>query len=102
MSYTRLIRSAGLLLAVAVLAALTTAGIALAQGSHHYTARARPAHSANVAGCPAPATGGRLAPAGTAPPGGTPPAETGARLAPAGTAAPGGTPPSGASVCPGG
>jgi hypothetical protein len=58
MSHLRLVRLAGALLAVVVVAALATAGIALAQGGHHHAKRGRSYHAAKASGtgtaCPAP------------------------------------------------
>lgn len=52
MRHARLIRSAGLLLAVTVVAALaSTGGIAFAQGTNHHAARRPLAHVTRVAAC---------------------------------------------------
>ena len=56
MSHLRLLRLVGALLAVAAVAAVTTAGIALAQGGHHHARHGRSHHAAKASGtaCPAP------------------------------------------------
>jgi len=59
MSHPRLVRLMGALLAVAAVAAVTTAGIALAQGGHHHARHGRSHHAAKASGtgtgtaCPA-------------------------------------------------
>jgi len=58
MSHPRLVRLMGALLAVAAVAAVTTAGIALAQGGHHHARHVRSHHAAKASGigttCPTP------------------------------------------------
>lgn len=62
MSHPRLVRLMGALLAVAAVAAVTTAGIALAQGGHHHARHVSSHHAAKASGtgtgtgiaCPAP------------------------------------------------
>jgi hypothetical protein len=58
MSHLRPVRLVGALLAVAAVAAVTTGGIALAQGGHHHARHGRSHHAAKASGtgttCPTP------------------------------------------------
>jgi hypothetical protein len=60
MSHLRPVRLVGALLAVAAVSALTTVGIALAQGGQHHARRGRSHHAAKASArgntCPAPST----------------------------------------------
>lgn len=100
MSITRLIRSAGVLLAVAVLAALANVGIAVAYGGHAVTASAtaQPGSAVKAAGtgCPSPPPGPRPSKGGTAAPDGK---QMTASAVPTGLSH--GSPPSGLGAKPG-
>lgn len=112
MSITRLIRAAGMLLAVAALAALATASVALAEGAHRSAKRGVNYHAA-VAGataqptaavkpavtataCPSPPSGPRPLKGGSAAPDGQQ-----ATASPSPDGGPHGAPPSGPGAKPG-